>query len=328
MERINNNVITVEDVRAEFERNQIGFFRVRNGNQCIADAKNQPIPVSLYRSIWFEGELCILFADTGIGKSILAVQIGNEISRYQKVLYVDLELSDKQFENRYSINYTDHYRFNENFYRVDIPRFKVPEGISYESYFIECLKNLVTHCKAKIIILDNLTRIVSCDTDKAKDAKPLMDTLNELKFEFGVSFLALEHTRKVDNFRPISLNDLQGSKMKSNFCDSAFSIGRSQMDSNLRYVKQLKCRNAEITYDTDNVWVCEIIKENNFLHFKHVGFSSEYEHLKNISEAKEDRVQTAIELKSEGITNVEIARQMGVTEGAIRKWLRKTEQQQ
>jgi hypothetical protein len=322
---IHNGIIKISDVRSEFEKSQIGFFRIRSGNRSLADAMNQPIPISLYHNLWFEGELCILFADTGIGKSILAVQIGNEISLHQKVLYVDLELSDKQFENRYSQGYKNHYRFNENFYRVDIPRFRVPEGQTYESYFIECLKKLVEQCNAKIIILDNLTRIVSCDTDRAKDAKPLMDTLNELKFELGVSFLALEHTRKTDNFRPISLNDLQGSKMKSNFCDSAFSIGRSQKDSSIRYIKHLKCRNAEIVYDTDNVWVCEIVKEYSFLHFKSLGFSNEYEHLKDISEVKEDRVQVAVELKRQGKSNVEISKELGVTEGAVRKWLKKAE---
>jgi hypothetical protein len=31
-------------------------------------------------SFWYEGELCILFADSNLGKSILAVQIGNSIN--------------------------------------------------------------------------------------------------------------------------------------------------------------------------------------------------------------------------------------------------------
>jgi hypothetical protein len=35
----------------------------------------------LFGEFWHEGELCILFADTNVGKSILAVQIGNSISR-------------------------------------------------------------------------------------------------------------------------------------------------------------------------------------------------------------------------------------------------------
>ena len=71
----------------------------------------------LFSEFWLEGELCMLFADTNLGKSMLAVQLGDSISRGvaipgfrleatpQKVLYIDFELSDKQFEVRYSASF-------------------------------------------------------------------------------------------------------------------------------------------------------------------------------------------------------------------------------
>lgn len=102
----------------------------------------------------------------------------------------------------------------------------------------------------------------------------------ELKREFNLTMLLLEHTKKVDPCRPIHLNDLQVSKFKSNFADSVFSIGRSAKDVNYRYIKQLKCRSTEITYDEDNVMICEEVKEDSFLHFKSIGYGSESEHLK------------------------------------------------
>jgi hypothetical protein len=45
--------------------------------------------------------------------------------------------------------------------------------------------------------------------------------------------------------RPLSANDLQGSKMLINFCDSAFAIGKSSNDKDLRYLKQIKQRSKE-----------------------------------------------------------------------------------
>ncbi len=51
--------------------------------------------------LWHEGEVCCLFADSNLGKSIFAVQMADEIARDQNVLYVDCELSDKQFQLRY-----------------------------------------------------------------------------------------------------------------------------------------------------------------------------------------------------------------------------------
>ena len=93
------------------------LFKIMPANEWIEQAKTRPIPKMLFGEFWFEGELCILFADTNLGKSILAVQVGNSISKgkpildfsfeaiKQPVLYFDFELSDKQFENRYSINF-------------------------------------------------------------------------------------------------------------------------------------------------------------------------------------------------------------------------------
>ena len=150
-----------------------------------------------------------------------------------------------------------------------------------------------------------------------------MDLLCDLKFEYGLTMLLLEHTRKTDMSRPIHLNDLQGSKMKANFADAAFSIGRSAKDVNLRYVKQLKCRSSEVTYDSDNVPVYEIVQENSFLQFKFLNYDTEYNHLKQPNENDtKNRKSEAIELKKQGLSNCEIARRTGVSEGAVRKWLR------
>ena len=38
----------------------------------------------LFGEFWHQGELCILFADTNAGKSVLAVQIGESIARATK----------------------------------------------------------------------------------------------------------------------------------------------------------------------------------------------------------------------------------------------------
>ena len=43
-----------------------------------------------------------MFADSNVGKSILAVQIADRIARTDNVLYLDFELSEKQFQLRYT----------------------------------------------------------------------------------------------------------------------------------------------------------------------------------------------------------------------------------
>lgn len=282
-----------------------GLFTVKPANKWIDESKKQPIPQMLFNEFWFEGELCILFADTNLGKSILAVQIGNSISRgeqirgfkletsKQPILYFDFELSKKQFENRYSINYLQHYNFDGNFWRVEINPDALPETQSFEEYLNYSLELSIIETGAKVLIIDNLTYLKN-ETEKAKDALPLMKHLKALKSKYGLSILALAHTPKRDLSKAITRNDLQGSKMLINFCDSSFSIGESSNDKNTRYLKQIKSRNTEIIYDTENVCICHIEKPYNFLQFEFLNFGTEREHLKQITENEKSELENSI----------------------------------
>jgi hypothetical protein len=314
-----------------------GLFTVMPASKWIEQAKSRPKPKTLFGQLWFENELCILFADTNLGKSILAVQIGNGVSKgesingfvleavKQPVLYFDFELSDKQFEARYSDNFTNHYPFDNNFIRVEInPNSDIPAETDFESYLNQSLERTVSDTGAKVLIIDNLTYLRS-GTETAKDALPLMKHLKALKSKYTLSILVLAHTPKRDLSKPITRNDLQGSKMLINFCDSSFAIGESFTDKHLRYIKQIKQRNCELVYDADNVCVCEIEKPSNFLRFGFVGYGTEKEHLRVPSDKdKEQRKQEAAELKAQGKSNREIARLLGVSEGAIRKWIKQS----
>ena len=326
----------------EAEKENKGLFKVKTANQWIEQAKTSPIPLMLFGELWHDSELCILFADTNLGKSILAVQIADSISKgktiagfkleaeKQPVLYFDFELSAKQFEIRYCIKneaekrLENHYSFDENFKRLEInPDAEIPENQSFEDYLNQSLEQSITETGAKILIIDNLTYLKN-ETEKAKDALPLMKHLKALKSKYGLSILALAHTPKRDLSKPLTRNDLQGSKMLINFVDSCFAIGESHTDKHLRYLKQIKARNTEIIYDTENVIICQIDKPYNFLAFEFLGFGAEREHLKQLTEKDhESKVSEALELKKQGLSNVQIAKQFGVSEGAVRKWIKK-----
>lgn len=313
-----------------------GLFTVKSANKWIEEAKKRPIPRKLFDEFWFEGEICILFADTNLGKSILAVQIGDSISKgteikgfklettKQLVLYFDFELSDKQFENRYSEEFDSHYSFDENFMRVEInPNASNPDQLEFEDYLNKSLEQSIIETDAKVLIIDNLTYLKT-ETEKAKDALPLMKHLKALKNKYGLSILALAHTPKRDLSKPITRNDLSGSKMLMSFTDSSFAIGESQKDKNIRYLKQIKVRQNEFIYDTDNICVCLIEKPNNFLQFNFIDVATEREHLKEVTEKDAStKTMQAMEFKKNGKSNIEIAKFFGVSEGAVRKWLKK-----
>ncbi len=310
--------IGAEEIQAEAEQlikkgkdanEKKGLFKVRTASQWMEISKKRPIPKMLFSEFWYQGELCILFSDTNLGKSCLAVQIADSISKggpiqkfkmqaeRQPVLYFDFELSDKQFEARYSCEYISHYSFDENFLRAEID----PEKSDYkefgfenfEKHLYDSLEKSIIESEAKVLIIDNITYLKD-ETEKAKFALPLMKHLQGLKKDYGLSILALAHTPKRDLSKPITRNDLQGSKMLINICDSSFTIGESNHDKSLRYIKQIKARNTEIIYDNENICICKIGKPHNFLQFEFLDFGMEQEHLKAINGNEQAELENKI----------------------------------
>jgi RecA-family ATPase len=330
--------ITPEEVLNEVKDKQKQLngkelFLIKPANEWIEEAKKRPIPKMLFSEFWFEEELCILFADTNLGKSILAVQIADSISngkpirnfkleaQKQKVLYFDFELSDKQFENRYSKDFQNHYQWSPNFLRVEInSNADIPDKQNFDDYLNLSLEQAVMKTGTKILIIDNLTYLKN-ETEKARNALPLMKQLKALKAKYNLSILALAHTPKRDLSKPITRNDLQGSKMLINFCDSSFTIGESHKDKNARYLKQIKQRNTEQIFDSENVCLCQIDKPDNFLHFEFLDYSTEQEHLRRLTEQdRESNIEKVKELIQQGKPQRQISAELGISLGAVNKY--------
>lgn len=343
-------MISKEDVILEVENktkeqdlgtNSDTLFFCKSANTWIEEAKKRPVPRMLFGEFWYEGELCFLFADTNLGKSILAVQIGDSISKgdsvegfkftgqKQGILYLDFELSDKQFESRYSDEFKDHYSFDDSFIRAEFNAEYEYQANSGKDDFTETIcshiEKAIMQTEVKIVFIDNIT-FLSHQTEQANVALPLMKKLKVLKNKHNLSILVIAHTPKRDLGSPITQNHLAGSKMLINYADSAFAIGASINGTDIKYLKQIKVRNSELLYGTNNVVVCRAKKESNFLAFEPIGFDQESNHLKiNKKELQEDRIQVAVQLSSQGWSNTDIGKHLGVSEAAVRKWLKKKE---
>ena len=98
----------------------VGVMNIKTANRTILEASQKPTPRSLWDCFWYEGELSCLFADSNVGKSILAVQIADRIAQTDNVLYLDFELSEKQFQLRYTNEHGNLYSFPERLYRVSL----------------------------------------------------------------------------------------------------------------------------------------------------------------------------------------------------------------
>ena len=301
----------------------VGMFTIKSANQTIREAAARPNPDNFWLSLWYEGEVCCLFADSNLGKSIYAVQIATSIAEKRKVLYFDFELSDKQFQLRYSDDQGNLYHFPNNLYRVEINRDALEIEGCFEDSLIRNIEETAIQTDAKVLIIDNLTYLCVA-AEKGDVAGALMLKLMGLKRKYGLSILILAHTPKRPLTNPITQNDLAGSKKLANFFDSCFAIGKSAKDENLRYIKQIKCRFGNFTFDSDNVIVSAIEKVGAFLQFVNVGYAAEKEHLKEPSE--KDSAETIATIKrmvSEGKTYRSIASELGLSLGKVQRAVKK-----
>jgi len=317
---------------------------IRSANDWLSEAKKMPMPKTLLGDLWFEGELAIMFGDTGIGKTALAVQIGESIARGsgfapmpleakpQTVLYFDFELSRKQFELRYTCDdrtvsggkLRRHYRFSERLKRIELSSdaFRTDGKLPLEMEIRRSIEPAIKISGAKVLIIDNITYLKRTD-DNSRDSIPMMKELKRLKTKYGLSILVIAHTPKRDVVRPLVLNDMQGSKSIANFADSVFAIGQSRADASERYLKQIKARSSAMFYGPQHMPVFCLKKINgNFLGLEFKRFAPESEMLRETANSLAWEMINKIKaLSDEGLPIRKIAGQMAMSRSAVHRYL-------
>lgn len=319
-------MISEEQKRAEAIRDGtpevVGMLRIKSANQTLIEAQQRPDPNPLWLSLWYEGEVCCLFADSNLGKSIYAVQIGESIAKTKRVLYFDFELSDKQFQLRYTDERGRLFHFSDKFYRVEINKENLDVD-NFEESIISNIEAAALQSGAEVLIIDNLTWICS-NSEKGDIAGRFMMKLTSLKKKHDFSVLIIAHTPKRNQSNPITQNDLAGSKKLYNFFDSSFAIGQSAKDGGLRYIKQMKVRHGEFVYDCENVIVCQIEKNGAFLQFIPIGYATEREHLKQLSEGDvSQEIESVKELGQQGLSVRDIANRLNMSKSKVHRLLKK-----
>lgn len=330
VEKIGKTIAELEEMENETD-NDDGLWMTK-ANKAMEKAFKIKDRESLYKRLWYEGEICVLVAKSNLGKSILAVQIANEIAKSGKlVIYLDYELEDKQFQQRYTNECTKvMFKFSENLLRADLSiDLLLDSNGRIERFF----KQIEESSKkgVKIFVLDNITSLV----DKIENGDVIVDFIRRLKLlkeRYGLSFLIVAHTTKKKDNAPLVQDDLAGSKKFMNYVDSAFAIGKSLVETDVKYIKQLKVRYGKFIYEEDNVLLCRIVKEDNFPHFVECGCAVEKDLLntkKSISdEAKRGLIQAAYLLHTQGKSNRNIGNELGVSDKTIGKWIRQFESTQ
>jgi KaiC/GvpD/RAD55 family RecA-like ATPase len=211
--------------------------------------------------------------------------------------------------------------FPPNLDRAELYLDQCPDGMDLKDYVFFSISLAIAEKGYDLIVIDNMSALGS-HTEQAKFAIPLMQAINHVKRKFGITMLVLAHTPKRDASRPLSLNDLQGSASLRNLTDAVFAIGKSQKDPGMRYLKQLKPRSVELIYGEENVIVCDVTKDSNFLGLKFREYSREAEHL--LSRTDEERamlVEQVQQMKGDGQSIREIAEKVGASKSTVARIL-------
>jgi len=313
---INSEVDKLKDWKKSY------FFDIRTARQRADDGYKLPEPKKIFDEFHVEGEVGILFSPVNVGKSILAAQIaiilstGKSIGGFtttagkMKVLFYELELSDKQFSKRVS-----GFELNENFYvATSADSYDDSEDIDkFLERKLEEIFNIAVQGNFQHLIIDNLTWLLQ-DAEKGKAAARFMKKLHTFNRKTGITILVVSHTPKRDITLPITMYDLYGSSMLGNFVDHAFCVVESVSEPKLRYIKQVKVRLAEKKYDINNVMLAEIRSDGDKVYLQFIGYDNEYNHLKQASEERlQERSKMAKKMDSEGKTKSEIAKELNIS---------------
>ena len=250
---------TPKDTQQADGADGLDFIMGQSLNSMMMEEQRKPVPEILWggdgngNALWFENEFAILFGRTNTGKSLYAVQIAEHISGRlgRTVLYLDLELSMKQFQERYTSRDGELHIWPDNLHRPDLSM--VGDGLYDSGRFLPLIRKMMAKVNARVLILDNLTFLVNNGGMKAEDVKPICQEFCNWAKE-GYSILVVNHTPKIQPFTPLDINHCLGSSMLTNFVQSVFAIGTdSSNPSTGRYVKQLKSRNGRIVWEGNHV---------------------------------------------------------------------------
>ena len=291
-------------------------FKVESIDAILERNEGLPMAKKMFGEFWFEGELCILFGRTNTGKSNLAFQIAMGIAKESSdsehftyegdpktILYFDLELSERQVSSRLK----GAKGTGDRFLRVSYDSAFFHDSKTQQTAFEE-IDQMIKEYKPAALILDNIS-VFHPDNEKASDATGLLNQLNGLKRRHNLPILAIGHTPKISTGVPIEITHLQGSAQMGNLIDSAFAIGTTK-DMNRKYLKQVKVRETEFRYDSENVLLIEFSQEGDWVHFVPVEQTQEYELLsygggsnKDVLQARDNEI---FEMYMKGVPREEI----------------------
>ncbi|KAB2916250.1 MAG: AAA family ATPase [Bacteroidetes bacterium] len=281
----------------------------------------------LWGDFWRRGELALLFGEQGVGKSALAVQIADAISRgvdgggmpmecgAQKVVFCDVEHDVKVFERR-----CGGIVFDPNFIRVGINPLYGNSSYLGAAYF-EALENTLKDSGARVLVIDSVTAIKNMACYDPKQELYFASRLRILQRKLDLSVLVVTDTQGIGHRGRLLYRHMAGVRYWAGFADSAFGMGFCGDGAGRRYLIQFKSTEG-IVYWASNVLCCDVVSEKDFKGFRFTGTGREAELLQPPLGEPETSI---LKLKRENprLSLRKIAERIGVSKMKVKRVLDK-----
>ena len=195
----------------------------------------------------------IIGGHPGIGKSILATQIGIEVSRgdlvtdkfksvKKRVLYVQEEIGPRSYQTRLQQVY-NYYKNIDSFFIVS------SAGFSFEDpALVLQLKQYVQSLKIELLILDPLYKIHGKRENDATELSQLTQLVDRLIVELDIAVIIVHHLRKPfttykSESVPMSMMDFRGSSVIQAWADTMLMLEATNEKDKIQLYFE-KTRNA------------------------------------------------------------------------------------
>ena len=302
------------DANAEVKQSA-SFLTVNSFADYVKEGLEMPEPKELIKHIVVEHESTMFFGDTGLGKSIHAVQMANEIAEQgYKTMYCNFELSQTQLAKRYPDK-----KLSENLLISNIVYAKMHD-VTEQSQILGEIEKKAMEFGCEVLVIDNLTNLC-VNSKEGSEAGRIMLELVSLRMTHNWTMLILAHVPKRKASDPLTINDLAGSKILSNLADNVVGINKSKLGVDKRYLIQLKYRSFPIELDYKNVLELRLTTEGGFLHFEYGDYGEERSHLPRPRDEKAELERDIIKALKEpnGLSYRDIADKLGTSLATVQR---------
>ncbi|PTQ91687.1 Homeodomain-like domain-containing protein [Mucilaginibacter yixingensis] len=321
------NVAVVASV-AEVSQQKLWTSEFKSFSALAKEGKNLKPLRKLFGNFILEKNTVLFPSERGVGKSFLAMQLaikvaagdteflGEEIELNGNVLYLNLELGDHSIKKR-----MDTLLGNNN-----------PES-KYEAYcfsprsgFFENVESIRNFCKEYnpvLIVIDNLRTAFSKDNERNHEMSKMIKEINRLKDDFNCAFLVVHHSKK-GSYNQLTHSDMQsGAGALTDLVDADFFLRKSYLNIDYRILKRMKSREAE---ESDSATLLRLNRETLWFEVQEKDVDESQHVLLEKSDAvKEKQRDKANALFKQGISDTNIADEIGVHKSTVGRWRKELE---